>query len=586
MAKRRLMWQVFLSYLIVIVLAISAVTLYMTASMKKLYLEETASDLKARALLLRTRISPVDISDFKMQIDSLCKSLGKESGTRFTVILPSGIVIGDTDDDPAKMEDHSNRPEIIKALSGQTGVSTRYSHTLFENMMYVAIPISDNGEIAGVVRSALPVTAIDNAFGKIYPEIILGGLIIAFIAVILSFYITRRISNPLEKMRQVAVHFSKGEFDKRVPAGKSIEIDELASAMNQMASELDNKIKSIVNQRNELDTVLSSMVEGVLTVDISERLVSFNQAASQMLGLDINSARGRYIQEAVRFTELQKLVAGVLENREPREDEIELEGGQIMQIHGTILRDDKGNSLGVLVVLNDITRLRHLEKVRRDFVANVSHELRTPITSIKGFVETLKDGALDNPDDAKRFIDIISRQADRLSAIVTDLLALSQLEETDKVEIRFDKINLKKILLEAISTCESKAIAKNIKIDITCDNDLEVIANPPLFEQAVINLLDNAIKYSSPEARIEISAIKAQNEISISIKDWGPGIEKRHLSRLFERFYTANKARSRELGGTGLGLSIVKHIILTHHGDISVESAPGKGSVFTIHLPI
>jgi two-component system, OmpR family, phosphate regulon sensor histidine kinase PhoR len=584
MAKRRLIWRLFSSYLIVIILAITAVTLYMTSSMKRLYLIETSDDLRARSTLLKDQLNAGSLDSTK--VDSFCKTFGKDSGTRFTVILPSGKVIGDTDNDPSGMENHANRPEVINALSGLMGVSTRYSHTLSETMMYVAIPITQSGKIVGVVRAALPVTAIDNTFAQIYPRIVLGGLIIALLSGIFSYYLSRRISIPLETIQRVAADFSKGEFGHKLPLGNSVEIDELSIAMNQMAAELDEKMRTVTGQRNELDAVLSSMIEGVLAFDSNERLVSLNWAASKMLGIDKDQARGRYIQEIIRYVDLQKLVSRILENKEPDEIEIEGDGGQILQMHGTILRNDKSQNLGVLVVLNDITRLRHLEKMRRDFVANVSHELRTPITSIKGFVETLQEGAIRDSEDTERFLAIIAKQADRLNSIITDLLTLSQIEETEKSQMLLEDNEFKTVLLEVIATCALKSKEKRITVTINCDDNIMAKVNPELLRQAIINLLDNAIKYSNEGGKVDLSAQRTSSEIIISVQDWGIGIEKKHLPRLFERFYTVDKARSRELGGTGLGLSIVKHIVLAHHGHIRVESAPDKGSTFTIHLPL
>lgn len=588
MPLRRLMWQLMTSYLLVIILAILAATWYLASSMKKFYLLNTASDLEARAILLKNYLNQWDLNFQQSEIDSLCKKLGKESGSHFTVILADGTVIGDTDDDPLRMENHASRPEIRDALSGHRGISTRYNHTLSETMMYVAEPVRHDGVVAGAVRAALPVTSIERAFAEIYPQIIIEGLLIALLAGILSFYISRRISIPLERIRRVAVAFSKGEFDRRLPPGNSIEIKAVTSAMNQMAAELKEKIETVVAQRNELDAVLSSMAEGVLAFDTAERLVSLNQAAARMLTIDSDQARGRFVQEAIRNTQLQKLVARILETGQPHEDEIEIPGerNQVVRMNGTILRNNQGRGIGALVVLNDITRVRHLEKIRRDFVANVSHELRTPITSIKGFVETLRDGALKDPRETERFLGIVARGVDRLNSIIEDLLELSKIEESDKAEIRIEEANIMTVLQDAIVVCDSKIRAKGITVTVLGDDNLSTKVNAELLEQAIVNLLDNAVKYSDTGREVKISAFKLQSEIAISVQDWGLGIEKKHLSRLFERFYTVDKARSRELGGTGLGLAIVKHIVLAHHGRIDVESAPGKGSTFTIYLPV
>jgi two-component system phosphate regulon sensor histidine kinase PhoR len=555
--------------------------------MKNLYLAEMGRELHARALLLRNQLSSSHILSNAARVDSLCKKLGRESSTRFTIALPSGEVIGDSDNDPAKMENHANRPEIREALAGSIGVSTRYSHTLFETMMYSAEPILEDGRIIGVVRAALPVTFIDHAFGSIYPKIVIGGVVIALLTGLLSLHMAHRMSNPLERMRRLSERFSRGELHHRLPRGKSREIDELALAMNEMAAQLDEKIRTVVDQRNELEAVLTSMVEGVLAFDINERLVSLNQAASRMLDLDWDRMKGHYVQEAIRHVQLQKFVARILEGNEPIENEIEIQGddSRVLQMHGTILRDDKGQRLGALIVLNDITHLRRLENIRRDFVANVSHELRTPITSIKGFVETLQEGALNDPADARRFLGIIAQQTDRLNSIIKDLLTLSEIEQTEEARISLQHTAIQNVLSNAISLCETEAKAKGIVIGLECDKTISADINLPLIEQAVVNVLDNAIKYSERGGRVQVSAAQTETEIVLSIQDWGCGIEKKHLPRLFERFYRVDKARSREQGGTGLGLAIVKHIAAAHHGSVDVKSVPGKGSTFSIHLP-
>ena len=583
-----MIWHLFPTYLIVIVLTIFGVTWYMAVSMKRLYLSETGDDLRARALLAKNQLSRIDFSLADPAVDSLCKNLGTESSTRFTVILPSGQVTADTDDDPAKMDNHAGRPEVKEALAGNTGTAIRYSHTLHENMMYVAEPIIENGRIVAIMRAALPVTAIDRAFGTIYIKIILGGSIVAILSGLLSFYISRRITNPLEKMRELSIAYSKGDFGHKLPSGNSVEIDELAASMNRMAAELDDEIKTIIGQRNELDAVLSSMVEGVLVFDTDERLVRFNREASRILNLDADKDRGRFVQESIRHAQLQKFVSQILDSGGLLEGEIEMHGTdiRILQAHGTVLRNDKGDSLGALVVLNDITSLRRLENIRRDFAANVSHELRTPITSIKGFVETLREGAAKKPEDAERFLSIIARQTDRLKLIIEDLLTLSKIEESEMSRIQLETYGIKKVIQDSIVSCQMNASAKGIEIELLCDDNLQARIDPYLLEQAIINLLDNAIKYSEKNGKVEISAASTSSEVSITIRDWGCGIEKRHLSRLFERFYTVDKARSRELGGTGLGLAIVKHIALAHHGRVSVDSAPGKGSAFSIHIPL
>ena len=299
-------------------------------------------------------------------------------------------------------------------------------------------------------------------------------------------------------------------------------------------------------------------------------------------------SRGRPINEVVRNAALQSFVTEALHSTEPLEQDVELrnEQNRLLRVRGTALKDADQEHMGALIVLNDVTRLRRLERVRRDFVANVSHELKTPITSIKGFVETLIDGAWKDPAEAERFLGIVGRQVDRLNAIIEDLLSLSRLEQEDEESrIALEDGPVRAALLSAIEVCSVKAAEKDLEVELHCDSDLRAAISAPLLEQAVVNLIDNAIKHSEPGGRIEVEGEQRPDGVVIRVRDQGCGIPREHLPRLFERFYRVDKARSRTLGGTGLGLAIVKHIAKVHGGTTSVESSIGKGSVFSIHLP-
>jgi len=339
--------------------------------------------------------------------------------------------------------------------------------------------------------------------------------------------------------------------------------------------------------------MLSSMVDGVLAVDSRQRLISLNQAGARLLKIDAEAALGRPLPEVLLDPKLPNLVADVLSRGEPVEDYLVLGGAEerYLRAQGTVLQDTgpdaaQAPKLGVLVVLQDVTRLRRLERVRRDFVANVSHELKTPITSIKGFVETLLDGAMNDPNDLERFLRIVASQADRLNDIIEDLLTLSRLEqETERAGILRQPGRIVDVLRAAADVCRLKAAEKNVRIELTCDETLQAEVNTALLEQAVINLLDNAVKYSPGHQTVHLGASRAGPEIVIRVRDHGCGIAPEHLPRLFERFYRVDKARSRKLGGTGLGLAIVKHIAQSHGGRAAVESAPGEGSTFSLHLP-
>ncbi|MBN2064432.1 MAG: PAS domain-containing protein, partial [Sedimentisphaerales bacterium] len=392
----------------------------------------------------------------------------------------------------------------------------------------------------------------------------------------------------IAQMKEMAQKYAAGNLNEPLMTVGATELTELARALNKMAQQLSERITTIIEDKKQIQAILSSMIEGVLAVNGSGNIVSLNSAAAKALGIDESLALGHNFEEVVRNPELQRFIQSIFDGNRPSETDINTasSGQRILQLHGTSLTDSKGEKNGAVVVLYDITRLRRLEDVRRDFVANVSHELKTPITSIKGFIETLQDGAADNPEETARFLEIIARHADRLNAIVDDLLSLSRLEEdTESRRVFFEMAYIKPIISSAIELAATKAQKKNISIEMECDENITAKVNSVLIEQAIFNFIDNAIKYSNPETKIKVTAILQEDKLDISVSDTGNGIEEQHLPRLFERFYVVDKSRSRKLGGTGLGLSIVKHIALVHCGEVTVVSQPGQGSTFSLHLP-
>jgi len=415
--KKRLLWQLYPSYLLITLISLVAVTIYATSSLREFYLDRIASDLQARAYLLEKQIlqflGPLDTQI----IDALCKELGKPSATRITVILPSGL-----------------RPEVIQAKKGNVGRSIRFSTTLQQRMMYVAIPLMDHKRIVAVIRTSLPVTAIDEKLNSIQTQIAFGGLLIAFAAAGISLYVSRRISRPIEKMKEGAEHFARGDLLHRLPETDLEEIGSLADALNHMAVQLDDRIKTIINQRNELEAILSSMEEGVIAFDMDERIISINQAAARIFESVPKDMLSRSIQEVIRNPELQQFVTQALSSTDNLEGDITLyhEGERIIYLHSTSLRDSSGDQIGILVVMNDVTQMRRLENIRRDFAANVSHEIKTPLTAIKGFVETLRHGSVKNTEEIKRFHSIIQKHVNRLTAILEDLISLSRIEQDDE----------------------------------------------------------------------------------------------------------------------------------------------------------
>jgi len=589
--NRRLIWQLYPSFLLITLIALIAAVWYCTYSFRHFYHNQTRDELNRLAHVVAEQIS---LTSDQAQLDSLCKRLGRASDgrTRVTIILPSGKVLGDSVEDPAIMDDHSHRPEIIDALQNGFGWSLRPSDTIGKKMMYVAIPVQQQGEVTAVVRTAITATAIDTALENIYVKILWGGVIIAVCAAGLSWFVSRRISKPIVNMKQIAQRFAQGELTLRVPTPTPLELGDLAKALNEMARQLYDRILAITEQRNELEAILSSMTEGVIAVDAQGHILSINKAAAHLLRIEATKVQDRSVEEVIRNVDLQEFINNTLESDRPTEGNMSLPTNSpaglpdFFQLQGASLSDSQGRKSGAVIVLNDMTRIHRLESIRRDFVANVSHELKTPVTSIMGFVETLLEGAINDPQQAKRFLTIIARHSDRLNAIIDDLLSLSSLEEkSERSKISFEGADLKALLRTAIELSNTKAADKQVTIELICKEPIEARINSALLEQAVLNLIDNAIKYSEPRSKIEISARRTDNEISIAVRDNGCGIEEKHLSRLFERFYVVDKSRSRKLGGTGLGLAIVKHIAHVHGGSFTVESSPGHGSTFTIHLP-
>ncbi|MBW2466408.1 MAG: PAS domain-containing protein [Deltaproteobacteria bacterium] len=557
--------------------------------------------MEARALLVESEVKRLLSENKPEQLNDYCIRLGQKASTRITVILKSGKVVADSLQEPGKMENHAQRVEVMQALEGGTGSSIRFSNTLKEKMMYVAVPLFqetppiEKAKVNGVLRVSIPITSFDQVLKEVYGRIAVGSLVIAFITAIITLIVSRRLSRPLEAIKRSAERFGRGDFSQQLSVRNdtlsiSLEVASLVETMNRMAEQLNERITTVERQHQQLDAVFASMVESVIAIDRSKNIISINQAASELFKVPPSAIQGKNIREIFGESDILNFVERTMAGYKTVEDDIIFRDQEDkvyhLQAHGTRLRNLGGQHYGALIVLNDITRLQKLEEIRRDFVANVSHELKTPITAIKGFVETLQDGALEDPQDTKRFLEIINKQTDRLNSIVEDLLTLSRLEQDEKgmAELDFRNQSLNRILQSAVDACKIDAADKDIVINLICPEELYVSINAPLFEQAVINLIVNAIRYSEENNKVDISASRENGETIITVRDFGVGIAEEQLPRLFERFYRSDKARSRNLGGTGLGLAIVKHIVQVHKGSVAVDSTLGEGTVFSIRL--
>lgn len=588
MRRRRMIWKIFPSFLLVTILTIAGVMLYVDHEFRRFYSARTIEALTARARLFEGCLEHGDAGSDRSRIDALCKELGARTATRITVIRPDGVVVGDTDHDPATMDNHSDRPEVREALRGEVGSQLRRSDTLDQNMMYVAVPLRSKGSDVAVIRTAISLGSFESTLRVIHSRVVLGGVLALTVAGVLCWLVARRITRPLEELRRGVAQFGRGGLDQRLRVPDSDEIGAVAQAMNEMAASLDARLKTIGEQRHEMEAVFDAMAEGVLVVDLDERVLHLNRSAEKILGVTLAFAKKRFVQEVARNPDLQSFVRSTLASDAPVEGDVAWRAGEErhFQARGTSLRNASGVKTGSLIVLNEVTRLYRLERVRRDFVANVSHEMQTPITSIYGYAETLMDKDSRTDELTEKAAQAIVRQAGRLSLLVDDLLELSRIEkQAEAKEIPLSRGSIREVLESAIETCGTASEDRGVPIRLECPEDIQADINPELLERALVNLLDNATKYSERGKQVDLSCEATPGEVIIRVRDEGCGVAREHLPRLFERFYRVDKARSRSLGGTGLGLAIVKHIVLAHRGTVAVESEVGKGSLFTIVVP-
>ncbi len=592
MWKKSLIWQIYPPYMSIIFLSLIIFTLYGSNLVRQFYLENITDSLQNQSILISQLYKKNLMDEQTDSIQVRLEALGKAIPSRITIILPSGVVIGDTHEEPEKMDNHADRPEIRQALNKQTGNSTRFSNTLGEELMYVAVPVVMHDSVIAVTRTATPVSKLALVLSNIYRRILLVGLVVGIAAALISWIFSERINRPVQTMQEGFRRYGSGDLTHRIHIKKPEEFRRLSESMNTMAENLSQHINIITRQRNELEAILSSMVEGVFVVDPDKKILRINDAAMKIIGIEdqkIDTIRGRGFHELVRNQSLQKFIERALETPSVLEAELTINDSteRSLNLHGTRLIGADRTSIGALVVVNDVTHLKKLENIRKEFVSNVSHELKTPITSIKGYVETLKDGAIKDKKNARRFLKIISKHTDRLNAIIEDLLNLSRIEQdanTDQIKLEYASV--KRVFVEAVSVCYEKAGDRKIKIEIDCSNRIKTMMKPPLLTLAIVNLLDNAIKYSDENSKVHLSAFIKDDYVVLSVQDWGCGIPKKSRARIFERFYRVDKARSRDLGGTGLGLAIVKHIVQAHRGHIEVESPENAGTRFNIYLPL
>ncbi len=571
--KTSLFSKVFGGYLVIICILLLFIPLISFKLIRTNYVNTLTDNLKNIAITTSPHV--VDYLENRrfQELDVFLKDLRGKINARVTVINRDGVVLADTEKDPSVMESHKIRPEVVDALSGGVGKSTRFSITLEETMLYVALPVEKDSRILGVIRMSIPLKQINSLLRDLQLRILIGIATVTLLSIGIAFLLSRGLAKPVDTLVNAAKNLAKGNFDTRVNLRSTGELKELEKSFNEMAARMQEGFGKLSLRNEELDTIVSSIQEILLVLDKEGRIKLTNESFRKTFNDE--DVYNKFYWEVMRCPDFSELIKKVMEERKNQINEVEFKDKHYL-CSVTFLSSKEG----LVAVLYDITDLKNLERVKKDFVANISHELRTPLTAIKGFVETLEE-----EEEIKnvQYIEIIKRNTDRLMNIINDLLVLSELEQTDKALI-IEDVNLVSLAENMLRVFEQVAKEKGIKLKLEAAKDLKtVMADPFKLEQIFINLIDNAIKYTE-KGEVSITLTQADSKSIIEVKDTGIGIPASNLPRIFERFYVVDKSRSKKLGGTGLGLSIVKHIVLLHGGTIDVESSQGIGTKFTISL--
>ncbi len=517
------------------------------------------------------------------------KELKRYTGARVTFIRNDGVVLGDSDGDPRYMDNHLSRIEVEEALKSGTGRAIRASETVKQNMMYVAIPVQVIPDQApDVIRLAMSLKEVENSIRNLTMGLMAGLLVLFLIAAIISYRLALGLTRPLEQITKVAKRIKNMDYRARVKVTKQDEIGELGNAINAMADSLQVQMTRIQQNENQLESVLDNMINGIVMIDRGGKIVLMNRRAEEVLGFSARELVGRHYAEAKQQYELSQMIQEGLKSKQHLREEITFyfPEERLLELNLVPIHPEGNEFSGVLLVLQDVSAIRRLERMRSEFVANVSHELKTPITAVKGFAETLLGGAVNDEETARSFLQIIFDESDRLNRLIGDILELSKIESR-RVPLVFSPVEVDSFVEKSIRLMESEASRKNIELTMNIEPGLYVEADEDRLRQIIMNLLSNGINYTPEGGKVSLKVEGlGDDHIRIQITDSGIGIPKKDLPRIFERFYRVDKARSRSSGGTGLGLSIVKHLVELHKGTISVTSAVGVGSTFTIELPV
>jgi len=577
-------WRIAVPYTLLIVLVMAALTVYTSRFVRDMYVADLQAQLLSEARLSANALEgPMARGAAADELDALAKQWAHQVEARVTIIAPDGVVLGDSHEDRTRMDNHLFRPEVQQALAEGQGSSTRFSNTVGYDMMYTAVIVSLNGKVAAIVRVARPLRQVEIHTARLRQSILLAALIASVLAALLAILVAERTVRPIRRLTREAARMAEGDLSAAVEPATRDEIGQLGHAFNRMAAELQDKMEAVGEERRLLATVLSRMSDGAIITDGAEQVRLINPAAARLLNTTDSEAVGRSFAQVVRHHKIIDLWRRSRERGEQLEETVEMYRQDVF-LRAIVTPLDEEGMEGSLTILQDLTRVRRLETVRRDFVSNVSHELRTPLASLKALVETLRDGALEDPKAAGRFLNSVETEVDALTQMVQELLELSRVE-SGQVPMSIVPTDVRELLSRPAERLRPQAERAGLALSLDLPPDLpRVLADVERVQQAVINLLHNAIKFTPPGGQITISAQVAGDEVVTAVRDTGVGIAAENLDRIFERFYKADRARSG--GGTGLGLAIAKHIVQAHGGRIWAESAEGKGSTFYFSLKV
>ncbi len=578
---RSIQWRITIYFILVVLIIMAVLGVYLVNSTRNCQLDNLRSQLESEASIAAQASLPGFLTpDEPTFLNELARKLGSEIETRVTIVALNGTVLGDSEEDPAAMENHAERPEIADALEGRVGESTRYSTTLGQKMMYVAVPVlhQDDTLALGVVRVSLPLTVVENAVRRVTASIIIATAVATVLVILAAWVIARITTRPIRRLTFASRRIASGELGQKIAMETEGEVGELTRAFNEMSAKTKELVEAISEDRAKLSTILNNMTDAVIMIDSEANISLANRAAENLF--DSKEAKDKRLIEVVRDHEVDELLKLCL--RTARMQAVQYESSISRRYLRAIAVPIAQNA--VLFLFQDLTELKNLQTTRRELIGNISHEFRTPLAGIKAMVETLRDGAVDDKEAATDFLGRIDSEMDRLTQLVAELTELSRIE-TGKAELNREPVNLNHLAEEVISRLSSQADRQNLSVSGNFAPDLpSVPADKDRVRQVITNLLHNAIKFTRPGGKIMITTGTLPDSVVVNVVDTGIGIPKQDLARIFERFYKGDKARAGE--GTGMGLAIAKHVVEAHGGSIWVNSEEGKGSTFSFSLPL